>query len=140
MPRGFPLLGGSIGLDRGALEEAGASLTEAVQLEPQHAEALKLQERLKHAIEERARLEEADDDARDASADCHADSTGQRPGRVGRDPLLNEALGLNPGTRRSKSSSRSVIGGSERRWPTGARAKPRSRASTADANARPRSR
>jgi hypothetical protein len=85
-------------LDHGALEEAGEALAEVLQLEPQHADALKLRERLQHNIGERTRLEAAEQRIRAMrqriatliaqanAAEAHQDAIA----------LLNEALGLDP--------------------------------------------
>jgi Caspase domain len=85
-------------LDRGALEEAGTALAEVLQLDPQQAEALKVQERLQRAIGERTRLEEAEQRIRAmrqriATLIAQANAAGPHQDAIA---LLNEALGLDP--------------------------------------------
>ena len=85
-------------LGRGALDVARERLTKALEIEPQHAGALQLQETLQQRIEERTRLEEAERRIRElrrkiGTLIARANATESDAEAIG---LLDEALGLDP--------------------------------------------
>ena len=85
-------------LDRGALDDVGAMLGEASQLEPQHADVLRLKEKLQRAVEQRLRLEEAEQRIRAMRQRIATLIAQANAAEVHREAiaLLNEALGLDP--------------------------------------------
>ena len=85
-------------LERGALDEVRDLLGRALRLDPQEATVRRLQERLAAAVEQRARLEEAERRIRElrksiAGLIARANATPSHPDAMA---LLNEALGLDP--------------------------------------------
>ena len=85
-------------LGRGALDDARERLTKALEIEPQHAGALKLQGALQRRIEERTRLAEAEQRIRElrqkiATLIARANATDSDAEAI---VLLDEALGLDP--------------------------------------------
>ena len=85
-------------LTRGALDDVRERLDKALEIEPQHAGALKLQETLQQRIEERTRLEEAERRIRElrqkiGTLIARANATDSDAEAIG---LLDEALGLDP--------------------------------------------
>ena len=85
-------------LGRGALDDARERLTKALEIEPQHAGALKLQQTLQQRIEERTRLAEAEQRIRElrqkiGTLIARANATDSDAEAI---ELLDEALGLDP--------------------------------------------
>jgi len=85
-------------LGRGALDDARELLAQALEIEPQHADALRLLHTLQQRIEERARLEEAEQRIRElrqriGTLIARANATTSHDEAIA---LLNEALGLDP--------------------------------------------
>jgi Caspase domain len=85
-------------LDRGALDEARATIARASQLAPQHADVIRLQEMLRVRLEERTRLDEAERRIRELRQQigmliARANAAGSHDEAI---TLLNEAIGLDP--------------------------------------------
>jgi tetratricopeptide (TPR) repeat protein len=92
------LVAAEAALTRGALDDARERLTKALEIEPQHAGALKLQGTLQQRIEERTRLAEAEQRIRElrqkiGTLIARANATDSDAEAIG---LLDEALGLDP--------------------------------------------
>ena len=85
-------------MGRGALDDARERITKALEIEPQHAGALKLQGTLQQRIEERTRLAEAEQRIRElrqkiGTLIARANATDSHAEAI---VLLDEALGLDP--------------------------------------------
>ena len=92
------LVAAEAALTRGALDDVRERLDKALEIEPQHAGALKLVATLQQRIEERTRLEEAERRIRElrqkiGTLIARANATDSDAEAIG---LLDEALGLDP--------------------------------------------
>jgi hypothetical protein len=92
------LVAAEVALTRGALDDARERLDKALEIEPQHAGALKLVAALQERIEERTRLEDAERRIRElrqkiGTLIARANATDSHTEAIA---LLDEALGLDP--------------------------------------------